>query len=163
MSQTLRLVIPTTPQPEVRPNAAYGVKPWQQAKAREEKRRLRAMAKHHASNVLFLAEKVGAFEPFPDTASVHVAISWEKVRTPRYANGRYRPRVDPDALALMCKGLIDGLTDAGVWKDDRNLSLTYEQGKAEALTDEEGERRFYQGTNEFTGWTIITIQEPPTP
>ncbi len=160
MSQLLRLVIPTTPRPEVRPNAAYGVKPWQHAKAREEKARLKRITKEEAASFLNRGTRAAGFTPFPDDARVEITVFWEKVRTPRYANGRHRPRVDTDALPLMCKGILDGITDAGVWQDDRNLAVAYAQGKAEPFIGEEGEPQFYEGTTEFTGWTVIIIRSP---
>lgn len=80
---------------------------------------------------------------FPDNATVTVTIRWEKVRSPRYPNGRYRTPPDNEALSILNKGVIDGLVDAGILADDRKLILTYRQEN-----DPDG-----------TGETVVTIAE----
>jgi hypothetical protein len=125
--QSFTIVIPTTPQPEIRPNAALRHGRWASQKANAEKKRLR----HDAARCVTSA--FNAEHPphplFPDSSTVRVRIAWEKYPTPHRPNGIYRKFVDPDALGLMCKGLLDGLVDAGLLDDDKHLNTTYTQEK----------------------------------
>jgi Holliday junction resolvase RusA-like endonuclease len=130
----LEILLDTTPQSILRPNSGATFSKWAGKQNREEKARVRKAAKEAAEKLLERMEtdlEVEFDYPlYADTAKVDVLVEWEKVITPRYKNGRYRPNVDPhDALPMMCKGIIDGLTDAGIIADDRHIDATYDQGK----------------------------------
>lgn len=132
--QQLEIVIPTTPQKFVSPNYGAHFSRWAGKQQREEKARLKQASIDAAEELLdYMESEIGAILERPlygDDARVEVLVEWEKVITPRYKNGAYRHKVDPhDALPAMCKGIIDGLTIAGIIADDRNIDATYEQGK----------------------------------
>jgi hypothetical protein len=129
--RSFEIEIPTTPSPDVRPNRNTGFNAWQGKKAREEKARLREVAKNAAVSAMNAPEALDRRRPlYGDDAVVEVTVWWEKRPTPKYPNGRYRSFVDGhDTLPQMCKGLIDGLVDAAVLKDDKRLFASYRQDK----------------------------------
>lgn len=125
MNRTLTVTILATPPRILLPNrratfTTRGARAFRAEAA--ELRETARLAGVDAVNALGLSTPV-----FGDDAVVTVTIRWEKVRTARYPNGRYRTPPDPDSLSSLNKGVIDGLVAAGVLKDDRRLDLTYRQ------------------------------------
>lgn len=141
MNRTLTVTILATPPRILLPNrratfTTRGARAFRAEAA--ELRETARLAGVDAVNALGLSTPV-----FGDDAVVTVTIRWEKVRTPRYPNGRYRSRPDPDALAPLFKAMGDGLVDAGILENDRKLTLTYRQEN-----DPDG-----------AGETVVTIAE----
>lgn len=91
----------------------------------KERARQRAFAKLEAQNLI--VERGLTTPVFPATAYVRIEVAWGKERTPRYPNGRYRQRHDPNGIGYAVKGLLDGLQDAGLIASDRDLELEYVQ------------------------------------
>lgn len=66
----------------------------------------------------------GAIYPAPERVNVRVCVRWPK--------GRRMP--DLDALGLACKPILDGLTDAKIWDDDRQIAeVCYRQERGDGV------------------------------
>lgn len=114
MHDTLVVTIPATPDKCLSPNNVRSARHWGP----------RARATKHARDVAYYTLRnanVEMWEPEPPLV-IHAVIAWEKVRTPRYPNGRYRQNLDPDSATGILKATVDGIADAlGV--NDRHITL----------------------------------------
>lgn len=143
------LTIETTPSTDVRPNRNTGFNQAAGAIARAEKARLKEMTRLAAVS---WKNAPGAPQPralrkwlYPKNSIVTVTVFWEKNPTAKYPNGVYRKNVDGhDTLPAMCKGIVDGLTEAGILQDDSEIDATYNQEKDPA----------------GRGYVRITVEEP---
>lgn len=126
----LEMLLRTTPSSDARPNRNTGFNAWQGKKSREEKARLKRDTIVTASSVLSSDAWKDIPRPlFPANARVSLEVGWEKKAT-KSGLLRYRQKVDGhDTLPQMCKGIVDGLTEAGILEDDRDILASYTQVK----------------------------------
>lgn len=101
-----RIIVPMCPPEELNPNARVHWRPYRRASGA-----LRTAAKYAA-----LAD--GPIDLIAGRVDVSIRVCWPK-----------RRRVlDADNALASCKAALDGLTDAGVWRDDRQMRrVTVEQ------------------------------------
>ncbi len=97
----LEVVLPLPPK-ELKPNA----RPHHMAKAN----RVREYRSEARDAAMAAAYDVDLMRQLP-AASVRIMAYWPTVRT-----------MDPDNLIATMKSAIDGITDAGIWLDDRDLT-----------------------------------------
>lgn len=89
----------------------------------------------------WLAREQRPARPFGGSLAVSVTICW--------ANKRGK-LPDADNALSMCKPVIDGLSDAGIWQDDRQIAqLTVRQERLDAIGR----------ANHPAGCLVIDIQE----
>lgn len=114
----LTVIIPTTPPSELFPNAARRLNYHRRAALEKDLRETAMLAGMAAALPL---RSINGGPIFTGPVTVRVVVHWEK--------GRRRP--DTSALALAVKSLEDGLTDAHIWVDDRQVrEVCYTQWKA---------------------------------
>lgn len=112
----VHIVVPGSPHPDLAPNRrVHGL-----SKAKPTAQH-RADAKHAALELI-------AREPrpiFTGPVAVTVRLLW----------GKGERRHDLDSCAVMVKPMLDGLTDAELWRDDRQMKqLTVSQDRDPART-----------------------------
>lgn len=94
-----RVTVPMCPPEELNPNARVHWRPYRRASGA-----LRTAAK-------YAALEHGRAEPITGRVDVLVRVCWPKRRR----------TLDADNALASCKAALDGLTDAGVWRDDRQM------------------------------------------
>lgn len=99
----LSCVIPTAPDPALTPNRAYRRGGWQPRRAAASQLRYFTWA---------AAVNSRPSEPISGPVVVSAVIQWPKGRR----------RLDYDAAVSVLKPVLDGLTDAGWWRDDRQVT-----------------------------------------
>jgi Holliday junction resolvase RusA-like endonuclease len=130
---SLVVTVPRTPPSQLLPNAARRTD-WHVKS--DLSRPLRELAKWEAIKAALPVRSVNGGVIFDGPVRMRVRVFWEK--------GRNRP--DTSGLGHAVKAMEDGLTDAGIWHDDRQvIEACYAQGK-----DPEG-----------TGYTEFTISAAP--
>ena len=103
MSDTYRVIVPGVPSTSLSPNARVH---WR-VKARDTKQ-AREAARWCAVAVLDGRKPFGS-----DPVDVRVRVLWPKGRK----------TMDPTNLAASLKATVDGLTDAGAWRDDNRVQI----------------------------------------
>ena len=103
MTEAITIVVPGSPSPELAPNRrAHGF-----AKA--------AATRQHRQDACYAAYAVAPHAidvpGFLGPVAVSVLIRW----------GKGHRRHDLDSCAVCAKPYLDGLTDAGIWRDDRQI------------------------------------------
>ena len=103
-----RVIVPMCPPEELNPNSRVHWRPYRRASGA-----LRTAAK-------YAALEHGGTDPIVGRVDVSIRVCWPK-----------RRRVlDADNALASCKAALDGLTDAGVWQDDRQMRrVSVEQEK----------------------------------
>lgn len=114
MTDPLVITIPGTPDACLTPNRVRSERHWGP----------RHRATKAAREAACLAAKAaGAHRrTWSPPLTLHAVIAWEKVRSPRYPNGRYRRTLDPDAAVGILKATVDGIADA-LLIDDKHITL----------------------------------------
>lgn len=116
------VVIPKAPPSSLLPNRSQRRGGWHArvAAARE----MREMSNHYARQALF-EDRDQDIVPYRGRVVVDVSIGWP----PR------RKTVDFDAAVSCLKPLLDGLTDAGWWMDDRQVvGMSVRQARSLTVT-----------------------------
>ncbi len=128
---TLTIVVPRTPPSKLLPNAARRTSFHVKA---DLSRPLRELARWEAIKQAMAIRSVNGGAVFAGPVRVRVKVFWER--------GRRRP--DCDGLGLAVKAMQDGLGDALIFSDDRQIvEACYGQEK----------------TNDPQGWTEFVIEE----
>ena len=125
---TITVVVPGCPSPKLRPNQGAS-KLYKSGDAAQH----RGDAKYAA--IAILHDLSVDLPLFTGPVAVEAHVCWAK----------YRQVHDLDAVAIMCKPFLDGLTDAEVWKDDRQMeryTVTQEPFR----------------TSKTTGQVILTVE-----
>lgn len=123
MPDTIIVTIPATPDRCLTPNAIRSERHWGP----------RSRATKQAREAAYYAGCNANLEMWePEALVIDAVIAWEKVRTPRYPNGRYRQYMDPDNAHASLKPFVDGIADAlGI--NDKHITLaTVQQERDEA-------------------------------
>lgn len=114
----LTVVIPLTPPSDLFPNAARRLDYHRRHALEKDLREASFVAALAAAQQI---RDINGGIIFLGPVTVDVVVHWEK--------GRRRP--DCSALALAVKAMEDGLTDAGIWRDDSQVVRScYSQWKA---------------------------------
>ena len=123
----LRVVIPMVPASALNPNRAYRRGGWQPRRAAAAVLREMTWA---------VAMEVQPEAPMVGRVTVAAVIRWPKARR----------RLDYDASVAVLKPVLDGLTDAGWWRDDRQVVALHVE----------------QETGHATGEVVITVDSMAT-
>jgi Holliday junction resolvase RusA-like endonuclease len=115
-TEAIEIRVPGSPSPELAPN-----------------RRAHGFAKAAATRQHRHDAQMAAYEAFPRTE-----LDWPRFEGPVAVSvlirwGKGHRRHDLDSCAVSTKPYLDGLTDAGIWGDDRQIArLTIEQERDES-------------------------------
>lgn len=116
--RSLRITVHEVPSSDLFPNKARTLSHYRIADAVAP---LRNSAKYDAIAAAMQVRSINGGAIFAGPVRVRVCVCWPK--------GRRMP--DVDGLGLCCKGAIDGLTDAKIWDDDRQIvEVCYRQTTA---------------------------------